>query len=82
VPAFPTKGKEYADPIHLAYCPLAGKSCSNVECESCSLIEDRFPGGFWVCTVCAEGFTILPFHGNGNCAVCGFESGVLMLTEG
>lgn len=78
-PELPTEGKKAHDPIHLAYCPLAEKSCSNVQCEACSLVDEAFPGGLWVCSVCAEGLRILPYYGNGSCELCGFESGVLLL---
>jgi len=79
VPPVPTKGKEVDEPVNTAYCPLLLGRCSNVACSECALIPDSYEDHVWVCTTCTEGFTILPYWGTGECAVCGYKSIVLML---
>ena len=78
-PTVPTEKKQRDEPIHTAYCPLAESLCSEVMCESCSLIDEEFEDYVWVCTTCTEDLALRPYYGSGRCDICGFESGVLML---
>jgi len=80
-PEVPTRRKERDEPIHQTYCPLAEGLCSDVQCEKCSLIEEAYPEGVWVCTVCADLVQLRPFYGDGECFFCGHESGFLALGE-
>ena len=78
-PTVPDARKAENEPIHTAYCPLAEKLCSNVECEKCGILEETFPEGFWVCTECAQGLQTVPYYGNTSCALCGDDYGALSL---
>jgi len=78
-PSIPTEAKKRDEPIHTAYCPLAESLCSDVACETCSLIDNKFGDYLWVCSTCTEGLIVQPYYGNGTCELCGYESGVLML---
>lgn len=78
-PSVPTAGKERDEPIHTAYCPLHEGLCSDVACESCSLITEEFPDGVWVCTTCTDFVYLKPYYGDGSCHFCGHKSGFLSL---
>lgn len=71
-----------AEPSKLAYCPLLERRCGDVDCGRCALIEEEFGADIlWVCTTCTTDLEILPFWGDGECGICGFESCVLMLSR-
>jgi len=73
----------------LAFCELllehVGKGmCDEVACGSCPLVVSEFKDveTAWLCTVCAkEGAEYLPYYGDGDCQICGWNSCVLSLVR-
>jgi hypothetical protein len=73
---------------NLAFCPLLVKyrdkgMCGRVDCRHCELpyLEYEERAIAWLCSVCAAKVPSLPYHGDGECEGCGYESSVLMLCD-
>lgn len=81
LPSVPTAPKAVEEPVHSAYCPLTQSLCSDVQCGKCAVIGQEFVDYLWVCSTCIEGLDIHAYYKNGQCDICGFESGILMLGE-
>jgi len=74
-------------PAKLAFCPLLlkyrGKGyCSDTNCIECSYPYEEFGEDMmFLCSVCVEDMKVLPYWGEGECDICGWESCVLMMVK-
>ena len=70
------------------YCPILAwfsrgdrRRCGDVDCGRCPHLEEYYGEDdfIWVCSTCTKSLEIHPYWADGACAICGFESSILLL---
>ena len=65
-----------------AFCSLVKSFCKPLNCETCVVLQEEYPRGIWLCSVCIDStVTVYSFWGDVPCSKCGFSGGVKALCQ-